>query len=106
MFYNTYKGCTYDKEDLIGKIIAHDAYYEGRDDALNGREKVIHSIPKNLTSEENNRKNYILSDYNGETYYLKLTQDQISLLNFLVRNQVDCTNGEITEVESQQWMEP
>lgn len=31
------KGNIFPADDLIGRIIAYDAYYEGRDDALNGR---------------------------------------------------------------------
>lgn len=92
--------------DLIGKIIAHDAYYEGRDDALNGREKAIHSTSKNSTSEGNKRKTYIFYDYNNDSYYFKLTKDQVNLINCLIQNQIDLTNGEIAGVEEQDWMEP
>ena len=73
-----HEGMSMSAEDLVGKIIAHDAYYEGRDDALNGRS------PKIKTECRDNRRRYCLRCEDTDPYYLKLTLDQYNFLDWCI----------------------
>ena len=66
------------REDLIGMIIAHDAYYEGKEDA---RREISTSPSKPLLEK---RAKYCLKDnYIGKNYYIELTNSQASFYNWL-----------------------
>lgn len=66
------------RENLIGMIIAHDAYYEGKEDA---RREIATPVKVNLPEK---RTKYHLEDaYHGENYYLELTESQMNFYNWL-----------------------
>ena len=93
------KGNIFSADDLVGRIIAHDAYYEGRNDALNGRS------PK-TEKESNNRRKYCLRCEDADPYYLKLTPDQYSLLNWCINQGIWLPNAEIDEMNEVKWETP
>lgn len=88
-------------DDLIGKIIAHDAYYEGRDDALNGRPS---KIGNNYSQEK--RERYILSTEDDYIHNLKLTESQKNLLTWLMDNEINLYNAQLLKAENEKWIEP
>lgn len=64
--------------DLIGKIIAHDAYYEGKDNARREMSEVY------VHKTEKPRKKYRLRDLDREEdYYLELTEEQVNFFAYL-----------------------
>lgn len=95
-----HNGMSVSADDLVGKIIAYDAYYEGRDDALNGR-------PSKVKMEyKDNRRNYCLQCDDASPYFLKLTHDQCSLLDWCIRNGVYLPNAELNEIGDIEWETP
>ena len=94
-----YKGKSIPADDLIGEIIAHDAYYEGRNDALNGR------FPK-IEEKSNNRRKYCLRCEDADPYYLELTEEQYNLLNWGIRNEIYLPHAEIDEMNEIRWETP
>ena len=94
------KGSSLSKDDLIGKIIACDAYYEGRNDALNGRS------PKIETEYKDNRRKYCLRCEDTDPYYLKLTPDQYNLLNWCINQEVWLPHAEVDEMNEIEWETP
>lgn len=86
------------KEDKVLAIIRHDAYYEGADDARHGA--VVgsyvfsHEEPTPMlvkqeqkTAKGPKRRNYILRDWqDNEITYMRLTDDQGRLMEWLIRN--------------------
>lgn len=94
------KGNSLSAEDLVGKIIAHDAYYEGRDDALNGRPSKIE------TGHKDNRRKYCLRCEDADPYYLKLTPDQYSLLNWCINQEIWLPHAEVDEISEIIWETP
>ena len=93
------KGMSLSADDLVGKIIAHDAYYEGRNDALNGRS------PK-IEKESNNRRKYCLRCEDADPYYIELTEEQYSLLKWCIRKEIFLPNAEIDEMNEVKWETP
>lgn len=73
------------REDLIGLIIDHDAYYQGRDDAINGRSRNGKVKPISPSMQE--RHNYMFIN-DGIPYFLSLTNSQRDLLIHLMKNGV------------------
>lgn len=82
--------------DIIGMIIAHDAYYEGQDDARKGVCKL-----SNHTANEpkEGRGHYIITDDSGNNYNVALTPDQARAINWAIDKELmyDCTMTEIEE---------
>lgn len=95
-----HKGMSLSAEDLVGKIIAHDAYYEGRDDALNGRPSKVEMKPND------NRRNYCLRCEDNDPYYLKLTLDQYNLLDWCISHEIWLPNAQIDELGDVKWETP
>jgi hypothetical protein len=98
------KGNSLSAEDLVGKIIAHDAYYEGRDDALNGRPSKVKMEYKD--NHKDNRRKYCLRCEETDPYFLKLTLDQYNLLDWCIRNGIYLPNAEIDEIGEIEWETP
>ena len=94
------KGNSLPADDLVGKIIACDAYYEGRDDALNGRS------PKIETECKDNRRKYCLRCEESDPYYLKLTPDQYNLLDWCIHHAIWFPNAEVDELGDVEWETP
>lgn len=66
------------RDDLIGEIIAHDAYYEGKEDARREMPEVC------VHKTEKPRKKYRLQDVDREeNYYLELTEEQVNFFTYL-----------------------
>ena len=95
------KGNIFSADDLIGRIIAYDAYYEGRDDALNGRPSKINN---NYSQEK--RERYILSTEDDYIHNLKLTESQKNLMTWLMDNEINLYNAQLLKAENEQWIEP
>lgn len=68
------------REDIIGALIANDAYYEGR---ANGLREMCppKQIPVKMT--EKREKYHLEDEYHGENYYLELTDSQTALYKWL-----------------------
>ena len=96
-----HKGMSLSADDLVGKIIAHDAYYEGRNDVLNDRAP---KIP--MKNENKNRKRYCLRCDDADPYYLKLTKEQAELLDWAISHELYLPNAELDEMDEVNWMEP
>lgn len=94
------KGDISSANDLIGKIIAYDAYYEGRDDAFNGRPSKIEMANKD------NRRSYCLRCEDADPYFLKLTLDQYNFLDWCIRNEVFLPHAEVDEIGEVNWETP
>ena len=95
------KGNIFSPNDLVGRIIAYDAYYEGRDDALNGRPSKINN---NYSQEK--RERYILSTEDDYIHNLKLTESQKTLMTWLMDNDINLYNAQLLKAENEQWIEP
>ena len=95
-----HEGMSLSADDLVGKIIAYDAYYEGRDDALNGRPSKVEM------KHENNRRNYCLRCEDADPYFLKLTPDQCNLLDWCISNGVYLPNAEVDKIGDVEWETP
>lgn len=93
------KGNSLSADDLVGKIIAHDAYYEGRNDVLNGRS------PK-IERKANNRRKYCLRCEDADPYYLELTEEQYNFLNWGIRNEIWLPHAEVDEIGDVVWETP
>lgn len=94
-----YKGMSLSADDLVGKIIAHDAYFEGRNDALNGRS------PK-IEEKSNNRRKYCLRCEDTDPYFLKLTLDQYGFLNWCIENDISLPGAQVDEIGDVEWETP
>lgn len=83
--------------DLIGKIIAHDAYYEGKDNARREMSEVC------IRKTEKPRKKYRLRDLDREEdYYLELTEEQVNFFSYLNQEldlfSCNCTLESISDI--------
>lgn len=87
-------------DDLIGKIIAHDAYYEGRDDALNGRPSKVEM------NHKDKRTRYRLRECDGTEHYVMLTPEQERFMRWNHDNYVDYDNMDIDVIEDIEWETP
>lgn len=94
------KGNTFSADDLVGRIIAYDAYYEGRDDALNGRPSKIE------TGHKDNRRKYCLRCEDADPYFLKLTLDQYNFLDWCIRNEIYLRHAEVDKIGDVNWETP
>ena len=92
------KGSSLSAEDLVGKIIAYDAYYEGRNDALNGRS------PKVETKSERTR--YRLRECDGTEHYVMLTPEQERFMRWNHANYINYDDMDIDVIESINWETP
>jgi len=94
-----YRGCM-PPNDLIGKIIAHDAYYEGRDDALNGRPSKVEM------NRKNERTRYRFRECDGTEHYVMLTREQERFMRWNYDNAIDYDNMDIDVIEDINWETP
>ena len=94
------KGNIFSADDLVGRIIAYDAYYEGRDDALNGRPSKIEM------NHKDERRKYCLRCEDTDPYFLKLTIDQYNLLDWCIRQEVYLPHAEVDEIGEVNWETP
>ena len=92
------KGNIFSADDLVGKIIAYDAYYEGRNDALNGRS------PKIETKPEPTR--YRLRECDGTEHYVMLTPEQERFMQWSHDNYVNYCDMDIDVIEDINWETP
>ena len=83
------------REDLIGMIIAHDAYYEGQEDA---RRKI--STPVKVNLPEKREKYHLEDEYHGENYYLELTDSQASFYNWLEEKSIVFSDAKFEPLEN------
>lgn len=96
-----HEGMSLSADDLVGKIIAHDAYYEGRDDALNGRPSKVEM------NRKDDRRKYCLRIEDTNPYYLKLTLDQYNFLNWCIQEELLFSpRAEIDEIGEINWETP
>ena len=94
------KGMSLSADDLVGRIIAYDAYYEGRNDALNGRS------PKVEKKTEPARTRYRFREYDGSEHYVMLTPEQERFMRWNHDNSVNYDNMDIDVIENIEWETP
>jgi len=94
------KGDIFPANDLIGRIIAYDAYYEGRDDAINGRPSKVEM------GHKDNRRKYCLRTDDSDSYFLKLTIEQYNVLDWCIHNEIDLRSAEVDEIGEVEWETP
>ena len=94
------KGNSLSAEDLVGKIIAHDAYYEGRDDALNGRPSKIE------INHKDERTRYRFQEYDGTEHYVMLTHEQERFMRWNHDNAINYDSMNIDVMENIDWETP
>lgn len=97
--YNS-KGNTFSADDLVGKIIAYDAYYEGRNDALNGRS------PKTEEKTKPDRTRYRFREYDGTEHYVMLTPEQERFMRWNNDNCINYDGIDIDIIENINWETP
>lgn len=94
------KGSSLSAEDLVGKIIAYDAYYEGRNDALNGRS------PKIEKKSMPDRTRYRFLEVDGIEHYVMLTPEQERFMRWNHDNAVNYDSMDIDIIENIEWETP
>jgi hypothetical protein len=77
------------REDLIGMIIAHDAYHEGKSNATSKTVEV--KIPEK-------RKDYRLSEEGDAGRFLRLTDTQVDFFSWLKDNCISPYNSELESI--------
>lgn len=91
------------REDIIGEIIAHDAYYEGRNDAMRSIPDKHHKQAEvKVDAIADRREKYRLQELDYDPFFLRLTPDQIKFAQWCFDNKIDfsCTTFEkIDEVK-------
>jgi hypothetical protein len=92
------RGLSMSADDLVGKIIAHDAYYEGRNDALNGRSPKAETKPA--------RTRYRFLEVDGTEHYVMLTPEQERFMRWNHDNCVNYDNMDIDVIENIEWETP
>ena len=92
------KGNIFSADDLVGKIIAYDAYYEGRNDALNGRSPKVETKPA--------RTRYRLRECDGTEHYVMLTPEQERFMHWSHDNYVNYCDMDIDVIEDINWETP
>jgi hypothetical protein len=95
--YNS-KGDIFPADDLVGKIIAYDAYYEGRNDALNGRSSKVETEPA--------RTRYRLRECDGTEHYVMLTPEQEHFMRWSHDHYVNYDDMDIDVIEDIEWETP
>ena len=87
------------RENLIGMIIAHDAYYEGKEDA---RRETSKPVKVNLLEK---RAKYHFTD-NGDNYYLELTDSQVRFFEWLKDYGISPYDSELEAIEEMDFTAP
>ena len=82
------------RDDIIGEIIAHDAYYEGKEDA---RRKI--STPVKVNLPEKREKYHLEDEYHGENYYLELTDSQANFYRWLDEKSIVFSDAKFEPLE-------
>lgn len=95
-----HEGMCLSQNDLIGKIIAYDAYYEGRNDALNGRS------PKTEGKTKPDRTRYRLRECDGAEHFVMLTPEQERFMRWNHDHCVCYDDMDIDIVENIDWETP
>lgn len=95
-----HEGISMPADDLVGEIIAHDAYYEGRNDALNGRPSKVEMVCKN------ERTRYRFRERSGVEHYVMLTPEQERFMRWNHDNYVNYDDMDIDVIESINWETP
>lgn len=91
------------RNDLIGRIIAHDAYYEGKEDGrreLGNDKHYPYNQPHSCT-----RKEYTLNN-DGNILYLKLTKEQVDFFHYLEEHGIDIGNDYLEEFSGTKFEAP
>jgi len=96
----SHEGISLSADDLVGKIIAHDAYYEGRNDALNGRSSKIEGKTKP------DRTRYRFLEVDGTEHYVMLTPEQERFMRWNHDNAVNYDSMDIDVIENIKWETP
>lgn len=94
----SHEGMCLSMNDLIGKIIAHDAYYEGRNDVLNERSPKVETKP--------DRTRYHFCEVDGTEHYIMLTPEQERFMRWNHDNYVNYDNMDISFIEDIEWETP
>lgn len=81
------------RNDLIGKIIAHDAYHEGKNDALRN------------APQTTKREKYHL-EYGDDNYFLKLTNEQKQFFEYLLEHSINPEYAELNKIEKMKFEAP
>lgn len=86
------------RDDIIGEIIAHDAYYKGKEDA---RREIPTPAPKlvEVKTPEKREKYHLEDGYHGENYYLELTNSQASFYRWLDEKNIAFSNAKFEPLE-------
>ena len=92
------KGNLFSADDLVGRIIAYDAYYEGRDDALNGRPSKVETKPV--------RTRYRLRECDGTEHYVMLTPEQERFMRWNHDHYISYDDMSIDVIEDINWETP
>ena len=92
------KGNIFSADDLVGKIIAYDAYYEGRNDALNGRSPKVKTKPE--------RTRYRLRECDGTEHYVMLTPEQERFMRWSHDHYVSYNDMDIDVIDDVNWETP
>jgi len=92
------KGNIFSADDLVGKIIAYDAYYEGRNDALNGRSPKVETKPE--------RTRYRLRECDGTEHYVMLTPEQERFMRWNHDHYISYDDMSIDVIEDIEWETP
>jgi hypothetical protein len=87
------------RDDLIGMIIANDAYYEGKEKA---RREMCPPKPVRMPEK---RMKYHLTD-NRDSYYLSLTDTQVSFFEWLKENGISPYDNELETIEEMDFEAP
>jgi len=87
------------RENLIGMIIAHDAYHEGKEDA---RRETSKPVKVNLLEK---RAKYHLTD-DRDNYYLELTDSQVRFFEWLKDYGISPYDNELKAIEEMTFEAP
>lgn len=91
------------REDIIGEIIAYDAYYEGRNDVMRERCEPVETNP---VKNENKRKAYQLQEEDCDPIFLKLTPAQAKFAEWCIKNQVNFCCALFKEFDNIEYVSP
>lgn len=101
-----FNGREKDRNDLIGEIIAHDAYYEGRDDAMKSRAPKLPPRYDTPTQPQDNRINYRLQEEDCDPVYLRLTQEQANFATWCLEHEINFYCASLDRIDSIKWETP
>ena len=95
-----------ERDDLIGEIIAHDAYYEGRNDAMRSfpDKKPVKVVKVDVITDE--REKYMLKEPEYSPVFLRLTPDQINFAKWCIDHDICFCDAILEKTEDRKWETP